>query len=164
VTIRRFREPDRSAIHRITVACFEEVSLHAIAQRKYGAFRGGAWQERKLADVDADLEEDANGAFVAVEDDGVAGFITTRCDERTGIGHILNVAVDPDFQGQGLGAALLRHALDHFAQRGLTHAKIETLVNNAAGRHLYPKLGFEELAGQIHYMLELPPRPVLCEP
>jgi len=156
VTIRRFREPDRSAIHRITVACFEEVSLHAIAQRKYGAFRGGAWQERKLADVDADLEEDANGAFVAVEDDGVAGFITTRCDERTGIGHILNVAVDPDFQGRGLGAALIRHALDHFAHRGLTHAKIETLTDNAAGQHLYPKLGFEELSRQIHYMLELP--------
>ena len=38
----------------------------------------------------------------------------------------------------------------------MTHAKIETLVGNAAGEHLYPKLGFEELTRQIHYMLELP--------
>jgi ribosomal protein S18 acetylase RimI-like enzyme len=156
VTLRPFAEADRPAIHRITVACFEEVSLHALAQRKYGPFGGTAWQERKLADVDRDLDENASGAFVALEDDRVVGFITTCADEHAGIGHILNLAVDAACQGQGLGAALIRHALDHFAEQGMTHAKIETLVGNAAGAHLYPKLGFEELARQIHYMLELP--------
>jgi len=157
VTIRPFQERDRSATHRITVACFEQVSIHAIAQRKYGPFRGTAWQERKLADVDADLEADADGAFVAVEGDEVVGFVTTRADERTGIGHILNIAVDPGQQGKGVGAALMGKAFDYFADQGMTHAKIETLVGNAAGEHLYPKLGFEELTRQIHYMMELPP-------
>jgi ribosomal protein S18 acetylase RimI-like enzyme len=156
VTLRPFAEADRPAIHRITVACFEEVSLHALAQSKYGPFRGAAWQDRKLADVDGDLDESPAEAFVAVEDDRIVGFVTTRADEPTGIGHILNLAVDPACQGRGLGAALIRHALDHFVQRGMTHAKIETLVGNAAGAHLYPKLGFEELARQIHYMRALP--------
>jgi ribosomal protein S18 acetylase RimI-like enzyme len=155
VTIRPFHDADRSAIHRITAECFEQVSLHALAQRRYGPFRSTAWQERKLADVDCDLEDDPAGVFVAVEDDCVVGFITTRSDERTGIGHILNVAVDPDCQGRGLGSALIGHALAHFTQHGMTHAKIKTLVGNAAGERLYPKLGFEELARQIHYMLEL---------
>jgi ribosomal protein S18 acetylase RimI-like enzyme len=157
VILRPFRETDRPAIHRITVACFEQASVHAIAQRKYGPFRGTAWQERKLSDIDADLEHHPDGAFVAAEDEQVVGFITTRADERTGIGHILNVAVDPARQGKGLGAALIRRALDYFAEQGMTHAKIETLVGNAAGEHLYPKLGFEELTRQIHYMLELRP-------
>ena len=159
MTLRLFQEDDRSAIHRITVESFEAVSLHALAQRKYGPFRNLAWQERKLADVDADLGDDPDGAFVVEEEGRVVGFITTRCDERTGIGNILNVAVDPACQGRGLGEALLRRALDHFVTRGLTHAKIETLTNNAAGRHLYPKLGFEELSQQIHYMRELPKAP-----
>jgi ribosomal protein S18 acetylase RimI-like enzyme len=156
MTLRPFRETDCPAIHRITAACFEQVSVHAIAQRKYGPLRGTSWQERKLSDVDADLEDHPEGVFVAVEDEQVVGFVTTRADERTGIGHILNVAVDPSRQGEGLGAALIRQALDYFAEQGMTHAKIETLVGNAAGEHLYPKLGFEELTRQIHYMLELP--------
>ena len=156
MTLRPFRQADRSAIRRITVACFEQVSVHATAERKYGPFRDAPWQERKLADVDADLEAGPEGVFVAVEAEEVIGFVTTRADERTGIGHILNVAVDPSHQGQGIGSALIRHALGFFVDRGMTHAKIETLVGNAAGEHLYPKLGFEELTRQIHYMLELP--------
>jgi ribosomal protein S18 acetylase RimI-like enzyme len=155
VTLRPFRPADRSAIHRITAACFEQVSIHAIAERKYGPFRRVPWQERKLADVDTDLDSEPDGAFVATEGDQVLGFITTRADEQTGIGHVLNVAVDPSHQGRGIGAALTQHALSYFTDKGMTHAKIETLVGNAAGEHLYPKLGFEELTRQIHYMLEL---------
>lgn len=156
MVIRHFIERDRPAIHRITAACFEYVSLHALAERKYGKFRGIPWQKRKIADVDADLSGDPRDVFVAAEGDEVIGFVTTRPDRRTGIGYILNVAVDPKWQGRGVGSALIRRALQHFVKLGMTHAKIETLVGNAAGEHLYPKLGFEELARQIHYMLELP--------
>jgi len=156
VTLRPFRPADRSAIRRITAASFEHASVYALAERKYGPFRRVPWQERKLADVDADLDAGPEEAFVAAEGDQVIGFITTRADEHTGIGHILNVAVDPSHQGRGIGSALIQHALDYFRSKGMTHAKIETLVGNAAGEHLYPKLGFEELTRQIHYMLELP--------
>jgi ribosomal protein S18 acetylase RimI-like enzyme len=155
VTLRPFRPADQAAIRRITAASFERASVYALAERKYGPFRCVPWQERKLADVDADLDAEPGGVFVAAEGDQVIGFITTRADEQTGIGHVLNVAVNPSHQGRGIGAALIQHALSHFAGKGLTHAKIETLVGNAAGEHLYPKLGFEELTRQIHYMLEL---------
>ena len=158
MVIRAFEERDRSALHRITVACFEQLSIHALAERKYGAFGEVPWQERKLADIEADLDANPDGVFVAVEGDRVAGFVTTGVDEHTSIGHILNIAVDPSQQGKGIGSALIRKALDYFTHGGMTHAKIETLVGNAAGEHLYPKMGFEELTRQIYYMMELPQR------
>ena len=34
-------------------------------------------------------------------------------------------------------------------------AKIETLEQNPIGRHLYPSLGFQEIARQIHYAMPL---------
>ena len=40
-------------------------------------------------------------------------------------------------------------------QLGLRQAKIETLDTNLAGQHLYPKLGFVEVARQIHYAMPL---------
>ena len=37
----------------------------------------------------------------------------------------------------------------------MTAAKIETLEQNSIGRHLYPSLGFIEVARQIHYAMPL---------
>jgi ribosomal protein S18 acetylase RimI-like enzyme len=39
--------------------------------------------------------------------------------------------------------------------QGLTHAKIETLVQNDVGNALYTSLGFREVARQIHFAMKL---------
>ena len=52
-------------------------------------------------------------------------------------------------------APFSEHALQHFRDCGLTHAKIETLEQNATGQHLYTSLGFREVARQIHYVADL---------
>ena len=41
-------------------------------------------------------------------------------------------------------------------ERGMQVAKIETLEQNPVGQHLYPRLGFQEVARQIHYAMRLP--------
>ena len=153
--IRGFRESDREAVHRITVECFGEVSVFSMAEERYGVFRDRPWQELKVGHIDADLEACADGASVAVEGDEVIGFITALLDASTGIGWIHNLAVAPGNQGKGVGSALIQHALGYFRDHNMTHAKIETMVGNDAGGHLYPKQGFEELARQIFYMMEL---------
>jgi ribosomal protein S18 acetylase RimI-like enzyme len=54
---------------------------------------------------------------------------------------------------------LIEHALSHFRAAGMTVARIETLEQNAIGRHLYPSLGFVEIARQIHYATSLLDQP-----
>ena len=52
------------------------------------------------------------------------------------------VAVDPGFQGLGLGRALVLAGLDRLAGRGLETAMLYVDADNAGGRRLYESLGF----------------------
>jgi len=155
--IRRFSERDREALHRITVETFGEVSMLVTAEELFGRPKGKTWQSLKTAQIDDDCAANADGVLVAAEGEEVLGFVSTRLDPDTGIGQIPNIAVDANAQGKGIGTALLHAALDYLRDHGMTHVRIETLENNPVGRHLYPKLGFCEIARQIHYMMEIPP-------
>ena len=57
--------------------------------------------------------------------------------------HVMNVAVDPDFQRRGIATSLLEKLFELTAddpKRGYT---LEVRVSNADAIHLYEKLGFE---------------------
>jgi len=49
----------------------------------------------------------------------------------------------------------LEYAIAFFKEAGMDIAKIETLEQNPIGQNLYPSLGFEEVARQIHYAMRL---------
>jgi ribosomal protein S18 acetylase RimI-like enzyme len=157
MNIRRFREEDREALHRITVETFGEVSMLVTAEELFGRPKGKSWQSLKKAQIDDDCAVNPDGVLVAVEGDEVIGFATTRLNPDTGIGQIPNIAVALKAQGKGIGTALIHAAIDYLRDRGMTHVRIETLEQNEAAKHLYPKLGFREIAYQIHYMMEIPP-------
>ena len=105
--------------------------------------------------IEADAERDPDGVFVAEVAVAVVGYITTWTDADAGLGFIPNLAVDAGQRGQGIGRRLILHALDHFRQQGLSHARIETLEQNPIGQQLYPSLGFREVARQVHYCMAL---------
>ena len=65
----------------------------------------------------------------------------------------------PGCEAVGLGRRLIEHALAHFRAAGMTVAKIETLEQNPVGRHLYPSVGFIEVARQVHYAMPLTEQP-----
>ena len=153
--IRSFQPADLPALKAITVEAFTGVSIDHGIEQQFGLVHGHDWQWRKARHLDDDVARDAAGIFVAEEDDKVVGYISTWQDPEAGIGHIPNIAIAPEFRGQGLGRLLIEHALEHFRKGGLTHAKIETLVQNAVGNHLYPDLGFVEVARQVHFVAKL---------
>jgi ribosomal protein S18 acetylase RimI-like enzyme len=157
IDIRPFREADRAAVRQLTIAAFEGVSIDHNIDSRLGQVAGRDWRYRKSRDIDRDI--DLLGARLAVaEDDGsgtILGYVTMQCDAETRIGWIHNLAVAADFRGHGMGRRLIEHALSYFRAAGMTIAKIETLEQNAVGRHLYPSLGFVEIARQIHYAMAL---------
>ena len=157
IVIRPYREPDRQVVRDLTVAAFEGVSIDHNIDSRLGPIAGRDWRWRKSRDIDRDI--DLLGAELAVAEDdqtgAVVGYVTMQCDIETRIGWIHNLVVGAGLRGQGLGRQLIEHALDHFRAAGMTVAKIETLDQNAIGRHLYPAVGFIEIARQIHYAMPL---------
>jgi ribosomal protein S18 acetylase RimI-like enzyme len=160
IVIRPYREPDRLIVRELTVAAFEGVSIDQNLDRRLGLTTGRDWRWRKARDIDRDI--DALGTDLAIAEDdqtgAVLGYVTMQCDSETRIGWIHNLVVSAEARGQGLGRQLIEHALNHFRLAGMTVAKIETLEQNPIGRHLYPSVGFIEVARQIHYAMPLTDR------
>jgi ribosomal protein S18 acetylase RimI-like enzyme len=57
-------------------------------------------------------------------------------------GHVCQVSVTPEWQGRGLGGALLVAALRSFREQGLASATLSVTVANDRAHRLYERLGF----------------------
>ena len=153
--IRKYRDSDLETLRQITAVCFEHVSIDKNIEDRFGVIAGVDWKERKKAHINHDVNRNAEGIFVSEVDGEIAGYVTTDVNLKTKIGDIPNMAVDPRFQRRGIGRQLLETALAYLKQSGMLHARIATLSQNQIGADLYPRMGFTEVARQIHFIQPL---------
>ena len=153
--IRPFLAGDLEVIREITVEAFDGVSIDQGIEQKYGIINSHDWKWRKGRHIDEDVKRNSKGIFIVEIDGVIVGLISTQQDTEAGIGLIHNIAFRPEYRGKGLGRKLIHYALDLFRENGLTHAKIETLIQNEIGGHLYRSIGFQEVAQQTHFVADL---------
>lgn len=151
VEIRGLRPEDQAAVEAITAEAFQGVSIDEVIEQRFGPLRPLSWQTIKSTAVGAEVREQAATCYVAELDGQVIGYITTAVSQRTSTGRIPNIGIARGYRGLGLGTRLIEYALASFRRQGLRLARIETLVQNSVGDHLYRKLGFQEIARQIHF-------------
>ena len=155
VTIRPYRDGDLAALREITVASFKDSSVDAKIEEAFGPINGTDWAWRKARHLDVDVEANADGILVAEAAGRPVGYITSRYDRDTRVGWIPNLAVLPEFQGQGVGKKLMQACLDRMRTRGMRYAKIETMDTNQRGERFYRQVGFREVTRIIHLFAEL---------
>lgn len=82
--------------------------------------------------------------WVAIDAGSTVGFVAVKLDSESSMGEIYMVAVDPDFQGHGIGTALMGFALAWMKDAGMSVAMVETGGDpgHAPARRTYEKLGF----------------------
>jgi len=154
LVIRKYRSSDKKKILRITESSFEGVSLDQNIQEKYGII-GKAWREHKKDAVLYDLRKNPHLTVVATCNGAVVGFICCRYYPTRSIGHIANLAVKREFQGQKIGKKLLDLSLKLLKDQGAKHVKIETLEQNDRAVNFYSNDGFQEVGRQIFYFKEI---------
>ena len=57
--------------------------------------------------------------------------------------HITTIAVDPDYQSQGIGSKLMEKGIREAIQMGSTAMTLEVRVSNTPAQNLYKKYGFK---------------------
>lgn len=110
----------------------------------YQEFYPDNWRvSQQKAVEDVCTAEDTN-VWVAIEADLTVGFIAVKVHADDSMGEIYMIAVDPDFQGQGIGTTLIEFALDWMKDAGMSIAMVETGGDpgHAPARHTYEKAGF----------------------
>ena len=84
---------------------------------------------------------DPEASFLAEGSSGPAGVILSSHLSRSN-GHICQVSVTPETQGQGLGEVLMTSALAAFRREGLNTASLSVTFDNRRAYGLYQRLGF----------------------
>jgi [ribosomal protein S18]-alanine N-acetyltransferase len=90
-----------------------------------------------------EIEQNHLSTYLVVEDgERVAGYcgVWLVVDEA----HITNVAVLPDYRGQGLGEALMQRIMKIAKEVGARVMTLEVRVSNKAAQGLYRKMGFQD--------------------
>jgi len=68
-----------------------------------------------------------------------------------GESHLLNLAVSPDYQGQGIGRQMLAHLMDIARVKSADMILLEVRPSNKAAIHIYESIGFNEIGCRKAY-------------
>ena len=134
-------------------------------------------REFSINDYDAAIElwQRVEGLEIAEGDDreGVAQFLARNpglsrvatdgsvivgvalCGHDGRRGHVYHLAVDPAYQGRGLGKRLLDESLADLRRTGVKRVIIMVADDNASGRQFWKRSGYEEISGAIAMGIDL---------
>jgi ribosomal-protein-alanine N-acetyltransferase len=88
-------------------------------------------------------------AWVVTLDNNIIGYGIIMLSP--GEAHILNICIDPQYQGKGLGRYLLRHLIKKSQQTDVDMVLLEVRRSNSAAQQLYLSEGFHELGVRKAY-------------
>ncbi len=148
--IRPFEDRDTEAVVGLSLrawapafASLERVLGSEIFRRQHPDWRVD--QRRAVENV---CVAEKGRVWVAEVGESTVGFVAVEFNHpESSMGEISMLAVDPDYQGGGIGTSLTEFALDRLKAAGMTVAMVETGGDpgHAAARRTYEKAGYVHL-------------------
>lgn len=131
ITFREMVPGDAAAVEVVEKACFSVPWS-----------RESFWRE-------AQNERTTYRLAVDEKDGRVAGYV--GCWIIDDEAQITNVAIHPDYQGQGISRRLLENLIEVIKARGAERLTLEVRPSNTAALNLYTSLGFKDCGRRPHY-------------
>ena len=95
--------------------------------------------------------------FFAVEGGELCGMLSLAITPTTQgagcFGYLDDVFVLEQHRGQGIGAKLMREALDYARRSGCVRVELGTRRDNVHARRLYERLGFQQVDGVRYWLM-----------
>lgn len=109
-------------------------------------FFSAPWDEKS---VQSELSNDLSYWLVAMDGDIVTGYVGSQT--VLGESDMMNLAVHPDYQRQGIGEALVLALMEGLKAQGSHCLTLEVRASNDPAKHLYEKLGFQVVGRRRNY-------------
>ncbi|WP_327787012.1 GNAT family N-acetyltransferase [Agrobacterium rubi] len=132
LTIRTMTEADRTAVGLVGFAAWTSSSAFE------DAYLDAVVIERVRRDFEVFAQETQCDIALAEIDGTLAGW-GARAGEPD---YISDIWIDPDWQGKGIGRALVKHFIDEMHASGIPIARIATHAKNINAIKLYERCGF----------------------
>ncbi len=88
--------------------------------------------------------------FVAVCGGRIAGYVTGALNDD-GTGHVMSLAVHPQFRGKGVGSMLLKTIEEAFKSDGVRRVYLEVAPSNKEALNLYRKFNYKMYGMKTRY-------------
>ena len=99
------------------------------------------------------LKRNPHLSHAATDGSTIVGVALCGHDGRRG--HIYHLAVDPAYQGRGLGKRLLNKCLEKLRNVGLQRAIIMVAADNPHGQSFWKRSGWEEISAAVAMGIDL---------
>ena len=125
----------------------------ALGSEIYGRLYPDGWRASQRQAVEAVCASQEKRVWVAEVDGTPVGFVAVELHPESSMGEIHMLAVDPDYQGNGIGTALTEFALARIKEAGMAVAMVETGGDpgHAAARRTYEKAGYLHLPIAMYF-------------
>ena len=146
---------DAELLRELSVSTFSETFSHMNTPENMEAYLGQAYAPEKLRRELADGNSDF---FLLYCGDRLAGYIKlneapsqTDINDKASL-EIERIYVSRGFQGKGLGARLMEHALSIAAERNKSYVWLGVWEKNEKALRFYKKNGFYELSTHSFFL------------
>jgi ribosomal-protein-alanine N-acetyltransferase len=113
-------------------------AVHELEER---LFPVDAWPLQMF--VDELSQPETRRYLIAETSDGIIGYAGLMCIEP--IADVQTIAVVPEYEGKGIGSALLRELISEGRRRGAADLLLEVRADNPRAQQLYRRFGFEQI-------------------
>ena len=147
--LRQATAKDLDRIHQITFDAFGPYCAAEAIKKRYGIGGGIADKARSVRSF---CEQHLNRVLVADEGGQVVGYYSSIPHEEYGIEQLGANAVDPAYQGRGIGTRMARHVVRELIEKESQEILfVATLVHDKPARKVYENVGFTEVYRQVSF-------------
>jgi ribosomal protein S18 acetylase RimI-like enzyme len=120
----------------------------------YRAFYPNGWRVSQKNAVESVCTSGEARVWIALDGAVVVGFVALKFQPAAELGEIYMIAVDPEHQRRGVGAALTQFAIQQLRAAGVSIAMVETGSDpgHAPARRAYEKAGFGLMPVSRYFM------------
>ena len=127
INYRIMKTSDIDALHKVWISTGQETNGAVTVDDTYDG-------------LDKYLKRNPTTSFVAEDGDKIIGAIMAGHDGRRGFFH--HVSVMKEYQGQGIGKALVEHAMQALKDEGIRKVALVAFTDNDGGNAFWEKQGF----------------------